>query len=125
MKRLLTAVTAILLAFGLAGCASDPSFSTGKVVDKFYQPERDWNSFEYSPACGMGFDGQYTCGKYKFQNVHHHQSLMYQLRLENCQVSDKNGNTIVKKDGSAKCFRKWIDIDPAHYYNIKIGDDFA
>lgn len=49
----------------------------------------------------------------------------WDIEIQNCNVYHKDGRLWVDKDGDAKCFKKWIDVDQTTYSVATMGAKYG
>lgn len=107
-----------------------PHYNTGTVIEREYVPAHtdlvpqqqyvgedcSYDSYTKSESCSA---------RYITVFVNEFVPDDWNIRIENCHVLHKNGDLWVDKQGNAKCFHKWIDVDHETYNSFKIGDNYA
>lgn len=110
-----------------------PHWSTGKVIQKDYQPAHsedrtrqvyagescssiyDYSTKTYNRTCTP----QYRTEWYTVDIPDH-----WWIRIENCNVSKKDGTIWSHKDGTPKCFKKWVGIYEEAYDRVSIDQEW-
>lgn len=106
-----------------------PHFSSGKVIERDFTPAHTEmipqqqyvgeTCSSYSNADGSSYR---SCSpNYITIMVPNHVPDDWDVRIENCNVFHKDGTQWANKDGSAKCFKKWIDVDESTYNRYAVG----
>jgi hypothetical protein len=119
-------IAVCLLAFGLAGCGGGVTIHEGTVTDRVYDPAHEESYLAQQYA---GEDCTYSNAtkaesctpRYIWVTRYRWVDDSWSLKVVNCHVRDKNGNDILKKDGTPKCFKRWYDVDQTTYHNYPKG----
>lgn len=113
-----------MMSLWLSSCSSEPPITTGKVVDKSFEPAHWEGGYEYFTTygyhCGLGYDGKYGCGlksyedsRWEDQHTWHNDS--YRIQLQSCEENDK---------GELKCRTGWRTITELEYDRYDIGNHY-
>jgi hypothetical protein len=125
----------ILFALGLGAKAAwhemtkeRPHFNTGKIIQK------DFNPSHYDSVPRQQYAGEdCTTDSRGTRSCTPHYITVYDqvfvpddwnVQIQNCNVMHKNGTQWVNKDGTPKCFHKWVDVDQTTYNQSKIGAEY-
>lgn len=95
-----------------------PHFSSGEIVQRHDDPAHydDWIEQRWIGQTCSGSGSNQTCTQL-YMPVFHHDFVpeAWSIQIENCHVNHKDGSPWMTKQGTNKCFKKWIDVDGSTY----------
>lgn len=132
-RKYLTYVGVGILAIGLLigvvfGCGAfihevtkeRPHFNSGEIVQRDYiaQHYDDYTTQQYAGETCSGSGSSRNCTPF-YITVFHHEFVpdRWRIQIENCHVNHKDGSPWMTKQGTNKCFKKWVDVDGIVYNN--------
>lgn len=126
-------VVLVLLGFGAKAAFHEitkerPHFSTGTVINRDYSPAHTEQRSRRQYAgedCHTDYQGHEECSS-RYITVWYDVYVPddWDIQIQNCNVSHKDGTQWVDKEGQPKCFKKWIDVDQMSYNATTIGEQW-
>ena len=103
-----------------------PNWSTGQIIAKEFHPAHQETRSRQQYA---GEDCHYSTLTKSSECEPHYITVFYnvtvpdkwEIRIQNCSVAKKDGTIWSHKDGTPKCFKKWVTIYQTAYDRVKIG----
>lgn len=111
----------LLLSFSLAACGGESAkFDSGQIIDRNYSEAHTdlVPQLQYAGQTCNTINNVQSCSpRFVPVLIPVYVPAAWKIKIQNCNVTRKDGSMWVNKDGSNKCFTKWIHVDETTYNN--------